>query len=752
MSSEKRRKSSGVQMIFSGNPFRKVTLESLKRNKTRTAVTIIGVILSAAMICAVTTFAGSIQQYMVEYATYENGDWHGREQDTSYETYKKIKSDEEIAYATYFQQLGYAKAAGSTNIYKPYIYLLGSEKDAEQVLPVHLLSGRYPAASDEILLPEHLESNGSVSYEIGDTLTLELGQRIQNGYVMTQENPCYATEDGGEIIYNEEIQVREARTFTVVGFCERPDWTIEDYYAPGYTAFTIADKELSDECHYDVYFRMKQPQDVYEYMENNGLTGERNTYFLLYSGVSRYDSFHTALYSLAAIVILLIMFGSVSLIYNAFSISVSERTKQFGLLSSVGATKKQLRGMVLFEALTISGIGIPIGICAGIGGIGVTLFLLGDKFLEIGFPIKMKVTVSPVSVAAAVLIALVTVLISAWIPAKRATKVSAIEAIRQSTDIRAAQKTTKTFKWTYQLFGLPGMLADKYYKRSKKRYRATILSLFMSIVLFVSASAFSDYLMTAVNGGLSETEYDLWVGVPTEDLLQMTAEELMEKLQNVRSVTAVTEMQKYYEGARISKKYLTQRSLDNLSQGEIQPEYLDESEIYMNIYIDFIDEESFKTLLKEQGLREREYLDTEHPKAVVLDGIQTFNTAAGRYETTKILKSGDCGLSVQIAKELAGYHFYGEIIDENGKSVARYEKENSGSIVEGEYLDISPEEAYELTVLNIGDVIYDRPFYLSAGTDGIVLLYPQSAVEMVFPGGKPLITDTIIIFCRTITM
>lgn len=738
MSSEKRRKSPGVQTIFSGNPFRKVTLETLKRNKTRTAVTIVGVILSTAMICAVTTFASSIQQYMMEYTMYHSGDWHGCERGVSYEVYEKVKSDEEIAYATYFQQLGYAKAEGSTNVYKPYIYLLGSEKGAEQVLPVHLLSGRYPAAADEILLPEHLESNGGVKYEIGDTLTLELGARMQDGYAMAQENPCYATADGEEIRYDEEIQVREVRTYTVVGFCERLYWSIEGYQAPGYTAFTIADEKPSQECLYDVYFRMKQPQDVYDYMENNNLTGRENTDLLMYSGVSRYDSFYVTLYSLAAIVILLIMFGSVSLIYNAFSISVSERTKQFGLLSSVGATKRQLRGMVLFEALTISGIGIPIGICAGIGGIGVTLFLLGDKFLEIGFPIKMRVTVSPVSVVAAVLIALVTVLISAWIPAKRATKISVIEAIRQSADIRAVQKTTKTFKWIYRLFGLSGMLADKYYKRSKKRYRATILSLFMSIVLFVSASAFSEYLMTAVNGGLSETEYDLWVGVSKEDLRQLTAEELMEKLQNARSVTAVTEMQRYYESARISREYLTQRGVDHLSQGEIQPEYLDESEMYMNIYIEFIDEASFQTLLKEQGLREQEYMDTEHPKAVVLDGIQAFHAAEGRFETTKILKSGDCKLSVQIAKELAGYHFYGEIIDENGKSAARYEKENSGSIVEGEYLDISPEEAYELTILNIGDVIYDRPFYLPAGTDGLVLLYPQSAVNKVFPQGKSL--------------
>ncbi len=116
----------------------------------------------------------------------------------------------------------------------------------------------------------------------------------------------------------------------------------------------------------------------------------------MYSGVSRYDSFLRMLISLAVIVIGLIMFGSVSLIYNAFSISVSERTRQFGLLSSVGATKKQLKKMVLFEAFVVSIVGIPLGIAAGIGGIGVTLLLIGNKFISImgDFDLPLRVCVS----------------------------------------------------------------------------------------------------------------------------------------------------------------------------------------------------------------------------------------------------------------------------------------------------------------------------------------------------------------------
>ena len=164
-----------------------------------------------------------------------------------------------------------------------------------------------------------------------------------------------------------------------------------------------------------------------------------NTKVLLYSGAAPFDSFLTAFYSLAAIIIALIVFGSVSLIYNAFSISVSERTRQFGLLSSVGATRKQLRRMVLFEALAVSAVGIPLGILVGIGGIGITLLLIGDKFSSIvRADIPMRLCVSWQAVVIAAVIALVTVLISAWIPSKRATRVSAVEAIRQSMDIKVS--------------------------------------------------------------------------------------------------------------------------------------------------------------------------------------------------------------------------------------------------------------------------------------------------------------------------
>lgn len=141
------------------NILNKVALQSLKKNKTRTIVTIIGIILSTALICAVTTFTSSFQDYMIRSSMYSSGDWHAAQTDTSYDTFKKVSAEAEVDTAIYMQHLGYAKAEGSQNEYKPYIYLLGAGENAQNILPFHIISGNFPKTTSEIMLPAHLAEN-----------------------------------------------------------------------------------------------------------------------------------------------------------------------------------------------------------------------------------------------------------------------------------------------------------------------------------------------------------------------------------------------------------------------------------------------------------------------------------------------------------------------------------------------------------------------------------------------------------------
>ena len=707
------------------NVFNKVTLQSLKKNKTRTIVTIIGIILSAAMICAVTTFASSIYNYAYENAVYVDGDWHGSAEDVDLKTYELIKNESKIEDYVYAQQLGYAKVDGCTNENKPYLFVLGASDGFKEMMPVHITSGKYPTSATEILIPEHLYVNGGVELEIGDTIELALGKRMLDGYSMGQNNPFYVYDENNETVPSgEELVVEDTRSYTIVGFYERPSF--ENYTAPGYTAITIADKDAGEQYSYNVWFKMNKIKEVYSFIEDNQLPGRTNSSVLRYSGVSRYEGFNSMIISLAVIVIALIMFGSIALIYNAFSISVAERTKQFGLLSSVGATKKQLRRMVITEALMVSVVGIPLGILAGVGGIGVTLIFVGNKFQAlVGYPIPLKLSVSTVSLVIAVAIALLTVLISAIVPSKRATKVSAIEAIRQSKDINAKIKKVRTSKLIYKIFGLPGMLANKYYKRSRKKYRATVLSLFMSVVLFVSAAAFTNALTESVSDSFGSVGYDILIYGYENEFIKATTDDLLNELKNDKGVNQVAYTQGSSFFVALPSDEVSKDFLDYYTKAEhLTVSQVKDVGVYTNFK--FVDDEAYRELLRTYKLNEEEYFNPNAPKAIAVDGRVIFDSVLGKYTNYNVLKSEDADITITIQREFEGYYLDREIVDEDGNFLYVFENMKNP----GDSMTLTKEEAYEEKSAEIGKIIYDAPFYLDVNSR-LALIYPMSLRDSV---------------------
>ena len=716
--------------------FSKVTLESLKKNRTRTVVTIIGIMLSAAMICASTTFVSSMQNFVLRCEIYSSGNWHGAVYDAAYKDYEDVRDSGKVSSAAYAQVLGYAKI-DSANERKPYLYVLGGDAASGyfETMPVHLLLGTLPKDSTEIILPEHLTSNGKVNYTLGDTVTLDVGDRTLDGRRLGQDTPVYTydSETQVEIMSGERLENTEPRTYTVVGIYERP--TFEDYSAPGYTALTAADPKSAEQSPIHCYFKLHKPAGVYDFMKEMGYTQEYryayNTKVLLYSGTAPFDSFLTAFYSLAAIIIALIVFGSVSLIYNAFSISVSERTRQFGLLSSVGATRKQLRRMVLFEALAVSIVGIPLGILVGIGGIGITLLLIGDKFFSIvRVDIPMRLCVSWQAVVIAAVIALVTVLISAWIPSKRATRVSAVEAIRQSMDIKVSGRPVRTSKLAYKLFGLPGVLAGKHYKRNRKKYRTTVVSLFMSIVLFVSAAAFTDYMMESAEGVLTSDQFDLIYAAESDASAAMTPDELLELLFSEQNVTGGTYTKKQFLQGDISREYVTAMFADRFSKFGMESEDAAPKELGISGYLYFVADAEFNRLLEKYNLKEADYYDRDKPLGIALDRNIEFDRRLEKYVTLDTLQGDGCVIEGLYYVEIDGYYRKDSRIDENGNKVVLYQnRDNENDIIELPY-----EESFAKYTLRSEKTIEEAPFFVSRSTPvAINMIYPYSMLESVVP-------------------
>lgn len=626
------------------NVLSKVTRKNLKKNKVRTIVTVIGVILSVSMITAVTTMISTLQNYLVESVIAEEGEWYATVSGASAGVEKQLREDGRVERLGSIRPLGYAELEGGQNADKPYWYVSAWDDAMFETVPLSLIQGRLPENSHEAVIPQHVAENGGVYYTIGDTLEIAVGRRDLDGDPLWQYNPLIYDEKSGEVA--ERLIDTQKQTYTIVGVCERVNWYVEDYSAPGYTLITRPD-DAAVAIPADLFILTSRAQDVQTIVEalptDSYRTWQQHSDLLQMMGIFGNENITSMIGAMAGILIAIIMVGSISLIYNAFAISVSERSREFGLLSSIGATRKQLRQSVLYEALFISVIGIPLGVLAGIGGIGVTIHFIGDWFKGIwgSDDLTMHLSVSIWAVVAAALLGLLTILISAFIPSRRASKVTAIEAIRQSQDIQVKAKQVKTSRVTRKLFGFEGEMALKNLKRSRRRYRSTVMSLAISVVLFISASAFTMYAFGGTQQVINSQNYDIEY---TSGRINYTLEPTVDDARTGR----LYEQMKTLESVSGSSKQeiinlLTLLDPDEAGEGyrqnrEDQGWAMESGMINLPVAVLIMDEASFDEYLQQLGMSAADYKEGAL-KAVALRSTHIYNSASGRYQTNTIFKN-----------------------------------------------------------------------------------------------------------------
>ena len=200
------------------------------------------------------------------------------------------------------------------------------------------------------------------------------------------------------------------------------------------------------------------------------------------------------LLSLVIFGVLIICFTSIFCIRNSFAISTTEKIKMYGILASVGATKKQIKKSVLFEATILGLIGIPLGIILGIVAdfilIKICNVLLLPGTIQSG---KFFVEISWIAIVVSIIMGFITIYLSALSSAYKASKVNPIKSIRGSNQIKLKSKKLKSPKFINRIFGIGGVIAYKNLKRSRSKYRTTVLSLISSIFIFITMSSFLKY-------------------------------------------------------------------------------------------------------------------------------------------------------------------------------------------------------------------------------------------------------------------
>lgn len=707
------------------NVLSNVTLSTLKRNKTRTIITMLGIILSVALITAIMVFSESLQQFMVADAKNINGTWHISDYYEISELSAFDENDDIKSYG-FSQCLGYAY---DESVY-PYLGIVGMGGNYSELLSVDLNAGRMPENSSEIILPLRINYYSDTPYIIGQTISLDVGSRYFNDAPIDNQLSAYVYD-------NEYLDGFETKNYTIVGFYERASYDYEPFFR--YDALTVLDENNTNASECKAYLELSNPEHYRSFFTENYVdnTDRKVNYELMTAlGIGERYGFREAFDGFVLVLVLLVVISSVILIYNTFSISVyaSERTKEFGILLSVGSTKRQLRTMVMYEALFLCMICIPLGLALGLSAITIVVKLLGEKFSIFAYDINntvLQLNITPFSVIVPCVVSVLTVFISAYIPAKSVTKRSAIDAIRQHKRKKPAKRVKEAPWFVGKIFGMPGIIGYKYYKRNRKKYTTTILSLSASIIMFVASATFIDDGVMYTESDTSNYSYDFAYMLSPSDFSDTEIKNTKKIFESIDTVSDVAYIQ--YD-TTASTTLQEDMLIEYLHRDDIYYDYeITEDGIKFPSTIILVEDFWFEKMLEDNELERDEFFDTENIKAIFFNDNDIYDSESG--SLNKILKE-DAG------KITVSYEYYPPFI---------YEDDNKSNGIADRFKNMVINYISDMLLVNfdvyiddllivsksinleVGSVIDSLPFYLdSYEISGFAYFFPLSLRDSVF--------------------
>lgn len=579
------------------NIMNRLTWKSMVKNRTRTIVTAIGIALSAALFCAVTTMGASILSYLIDLQIAVGGDYHVSAVTLTQEEAHAIRNREDVESFAETQTLGMVNFYGEEMGFNSGIVKACNEAYFE-TMPTVLKEGRLPQNSGEFVIGEYLlhtmEAQGYPT-DIGSEVTLTITPYVAS---MKQGDP-------------------EAPTFTITGTIVGIHDMNSSVIAPGEGGeysyiFTGLDESTPNALYCDLFLKAQSPTKAKDLAA--AVKGSTNYSLLQYYGVVEAGNVAFVIAGIMAAIIAIVMVGTIGLISNAFSVSVAQRTQEFGLLSSVGATKKQLRRSVNFEAGMLCLMGIPAGILLGFVSVIVLLNIAGDTVesmvatMQSG--VQIKAVANPVALLGAAGIAAATVFLSSWIPSVKAARITPIAAIRQELEYQADKKLTKTARKWWKPGKVSANMAAKYYRTNRKKYRPIVTALSISVVLFLSAMAVSSSLQF-ISDSIELDNFDFIVFIHNGD------ETLLNEIRNHESVAQSV----LYDNERIytliTDEYESEQRKDAFDTED--PVDKDVAITWKNnaASIYYLEDDAFRAYLQEQGIDPEPYFDKENPLAAV---------------------------------------------------------------------------------------------------------------------------------------
>ena len=534
------------------NLMKTLTLKNLKLNRKRTIVTIVGIILATALLSALVTLVSSFQYSMIEYQKQKDGDFHVKFSNVKMSELSEFKNNRNIESTFETMGMGFAKLDCCKNEDKPYAYVMATDEAGFERGCFKLIEGRMAKNEDEIVIPRHLKTNGRIDIKVGDEITLDVGKRYDsNTEGVISENCAYEHEA-------ETLTDTVTKHYKVVGIMERPGYGMEDYSAAGYTFVTYSDElaaidngtksEASEaDTTLTVYSRYTQKalrnkdavtadiigvdEKLFEKANNSSveMSSEEsdrflkemenakydiymNGYLINYECVFPIDGSFKALFTVAAVVALIIILTSVYCIKNSFNISITEKIRQYGMLTSVGATRRQIKSSVKTEAAMLGVVGIPVGTMSGI--LASLILVKVVNALSAGWlNVALSFHTSLPALILAVILSIATIYFSATGSARRAAKVTPLEAKRNTKEIKIKSAKLKTPAIIGRIWGIGGVISYKNIKRNNKKYRTTVTSIVICSVTFIVISYFMSMAFSVVGMSYASADYNIGINM-----------------------------------------------------------------------------------------------------------------------------------------------------------------------------------------------------------------------------------------------
>lgn len=555
------------------NIVNKLTLRHLKENKGRSIVTTMGIVVSVAMITAVFVALASFLNLFGEVAILSDGNraayMYGMTESQIEELRQNEKVDTVGVAIDEYKEFQIDKVIGT---------MYASDLENSKMVVTAKYDGTLPKNENEIAVENDFIRKNKLDWKLNDTINLNCENKVLKFKIVS-------------ILYD------NYPTCTSPIICGLTNYSGENII----TSFQMKD------------LNTKSFDEVNEIINNYGLKDRSGINSELLGAHFAYEQGGTIelLLPLVAIVLVIIIIASVVLIYNAFAMSLAEKVKYLGMLSSVGATKAQKRKSIYYEGFILGAIGLPIGFAAGIAGIGITLKLLGNKIISTGMlagankeNLTMKIVIPWWVIVGIIIISAFTIFISCAIPAIKASNITPISAIRQSNEVKVKSRTLRSPKIVKALFGYEGELAHKNLKRNGRKARVITVSIALSVILFLSCNYFCNLFVRSAD--VSAMPYQVGAYYANESLAENEIKNLKTQVSKIDGVDAAycIENTGFHTN---SLEDVPEKAKQIFDKKNLTKTYSKQFEKSNTFYINLVDDEDFNELCQKNNIDYTKY-------------------------------------------------------------------------------------------------------------------------------------------------